>query len=418
MTTTNLSALSKRGRFKSKLSVAISSAAVVVCTQVPLVSAAGAPGSVSAGPFAVTPKLGVEAKNRSNIYRRPTNETSATIYRLTPAIEFLAQERVNTYSVSYSGDYGYYQNEDPGETNDYRDHRVNAEAHIEPTSRWAIDIDAGWGDIHEDRGTGLSEGAVGQGISEPVTYEQLTAGAMLTYGTRGSSRLQALVRMLDKEYQNFRAFTESRDYEQRQLGANFFYPVTAKTDLTVQYVHNNFEYPFAAGNLPSFDSAEDNVTAGAEWEASAGLTSSARVGWFSKDFDDVGRKDVDGLSWMLDLQLQPTERTQLYIRGQQAPTETTLVGDFIDRRQISFDLTQQLGAFISVNVRASLGEDVYEGSANNRTDDLVNAGLRINYTYWRQLPLYLEYGYEDKDSSDANLSYTDNTIAVGFVLGL
>jgi hypothetical protein len=391
---------------------------IVLVAQVPFASAAGAPGSVAAGPFEVTPTLGVEAKNRSNIYRRPTDETSATIYRLTPAIEFLAQERVNTYSVSYSGDYGYYQNEAPGETNDYQDHRVNAAAHIEPTSRWAIDIDAGWGDIHEDRGTGLSEGAVGQGIDEPVTYEQLTAGAMLTYGTRGSSRVQGLVRMLDKEYQNFRAFTQSRDYDQRQLGANFFYPVAAKTDVTVQYVHNNFEYPFAAGNLPSFDSAEDNITAGAEWEASAGLTSSARVGWFSKDFDDSGREDQSGLSWMLDLQLQPTERTQLYIRGQQAPTETTLVGDFIDRRQISVDLTQKLGAFMSVNVRASLGEDVYEGSVNDRTDDLVNAGVRINYTYWRQLPLYLEYSYEDKDSSNASLSYTDNTIAVGFLLSL
>ena len=165
MTTTNPSALSRCGRPKSKLSAATLSAAVVLCTQVPLVSAASAPGSVAAGPFEVTPTLGVEAKNRSNIYRRPTGETSATIYRLTPAIEFLAQERVNTYSLSYSGDYGYYQNEDPGETNDYLDHRGDPEAHIEPTSRWAIDIDAGWGDIHEDRGTGLSEGAVGQGIS-------------------------------------------------------------------------------------------------------------------------------------------------------------------------------------------------------------------------------------------------------------
>lgn len=410
--------LNELDRLRNKLSIAFFGVFAIFAAQSSTAAAAGAPATVSLGAFEVTPNLGIEAKNRSNIYRRPTDETSATIYRFTPGVEFLAQERLNTYSFSYAGDYGYYQNEEPGETNDYRDHRFNADAHIEPTSRWAIDIDAGWGDIHEDRGTGLSEGAVGQGINEPVTYQQLTAGAMLTYGAKGASRVQGLVRMLDKDYQNFRAFTESRDYEQRQLGANFFYPVAAKTDITVQYVHNNFEYPFAAGNLPSFDSDEDNVTAGAQWEVSSGLTSSARAGWFNKDFDDSGRKDVSGLSWMLDLQLAPTERTQIYIRGQQAPTETTLVGDFIDRRQISVDLTQKLGSFTSVNVRASLGEDVYEGSANNRSDDLVTAGIRLNYTYWRQMPLYLEYGYEDKDSSNVNLSYTDNTIAIGFVIGL
>ena len=390
----------------------------VMAIQAPAVLAAGAAGTVTAGPFEVTPTIGAEAAHRSNIYRRPTDETSATIYRLTPGIEFLAQERLNTYSFSYSGDYGYFQDQDPGETNDYTDHRLNADIHIEPTARWAIDIDAGWGDIHEDRGTGLSEGAVGEGIDEPITYKELSAGAMVTYGAREASRLQVLVRTYDKEYQNFRAFTESRDYDQTQLGANFFYPVTAKTDLTLQYENNDVEYPIAAGNLPSFDSSEDIVTAGAQWEASSGLTSSARVGWFDKDFDDSGRKDVSSITWMVDLQLQPSERTNIVLRGEQAPTETTLVGDFIDRRTLSVDLTQQLGAFTSVNVRASAGEDVYEGSEANRSDDITQAGIRLDYTFWRHLPLYIEYKYEDKDSSQSGLSYTDNTIAIGFVLGL
>ena len=382
------------------------------------VLAAGTPGTVAAGPFEVTPTLGVEAKHRSNIYRRPTDETSATLYRLTPAIEFLAQERRNTYGLSYSGDYGFYRDNPPGETNDYRDHRLDAQAHIEPTARWAIDIDAGWADIHEDRGTGLSEGAIGQGINEPVTYEQVTAGAMLTYGAKGASRIQGSARLLDKEYQNFRTSTQSRDYDQRQLGLNFFYPIAPKTDLTIQYEGSDFDYPFAAGTLPSFNSTEDIITAGAEWEASAGLTSSARLGWFTKDFDDSGREDSNGLAWMVDVQLQPRERTQVYIRGEQTPTETTLVGNFIDRRQVSLDVTQDVGGFTSLNLRGSVGKDTYEGSGGDREDDLINAGVRVNYTYWRRVPVYLEYNYEDKDSSQGGLSYTDNSIAIGFVLGL
>ena len=403
---------------RSRVTLAAIPSAVVSSLCAPAVHAAGASGAVSVGPVEVTPSLGLEAKHRSNIYRRPSDETSDVILRATPSVIVKAQERLNTYTVSYKGDYGYYQDNQPGKTNDYDDHRINAAAHIEPSSRWVIDVEAGWGDIHEDRGTGLSEGAIGQGINEPVTFEQITTGIEVTYGAEGAGRIQGVVNTLQKEYQNFRAFTESRDYDEDTFGANFFYPVAPKTDVTVQYQRSQTEYPIAAGSLPSFDSTIDTISAGAVWEASAGLTSSARVGYTDREFDDAGRGDFGDLFWALDLQLQPNARTLVFIQGAQETTETTLVGDFIYRRAIRANISRDLGAFTSLDLRASYTRDSYEGSASDRTDDLVNAGIRFNYSFWRQAPVHIEYSYEDKDSTAGALSYTDNVIAVGFTLGL
>ena len=400
------------------LSVVVRGMVVVGGWYAPAVHAAGAPGSVNVGPLEVTPNLGLEAQHRSNIYRRPSNETSDIILRATPSIIVAAQERLNTYTLSYDGDYGYFQDNLPGQTNDYNDHRINAAAHVEPTSRWIVEVEAGWGDIHEDRGTGLSEGAIGQGISEPITFEQATAGVSVTYGAKGAGRIQAVANSLQKEYQNFRSSTAFRDYSENTLGANVFFPVAPKTDITVQYQRSQTEYPIAAGSLPSFDSTIDTISTGAVWEASAGLTSSARVGYTEREFDDAGRVDFGGLFWSLDLQLQPNSRTLAFIQGAQETVETMLVGDFIYRRALRANISRDLGAFTSLDVRASYTRDSYEGTTNNRTDDLINAGIRVNYSFWRQAPIYIQYSYEEKDSTVGALSYTDHVLAVGFTFGL
>ena len=382
-----------------------------------LAAVAGGPAAIDAGPVAITPTLGAEAKYRDNIYLQENNKTDSWMAVLRPAVNARMQDRSNVYNLTYTGETSWYQEDSSNDGNNYFDNTLAADAYLLLVDRWSAtaDISRAW--LHEDRGTGLTEGAVGDFISEPVEYEQTDVGGSLEYDS-GIGKLQLTARYMDREYTNFKEFTRSRDREEVTLGGAFFYPVAQKTDIFLDYFYRDISYPNPFEQVPPLDSQENSLQAGVQWEITPNLKSTAQAGYVEKSFDDSNRRDWDGIGWKLDLWMQPREQDTIVITGTRAPEETTLQGDFIKRENLTATWTHNWSDRIDTNLSGSVGRDTYQGSINDREDDIYNISLRTNYEFRRWAILYASYAWDDKSSNADNLSYTGQTVIFGVDLSL
>ena len=375
------------------------------------------PASVDVGPVALTPTVGMEMKYRDNIYLRENDEIDSWLYVVRPAVNARAQDRENVYQLDYKGEAAWYDENSNNDKNDYFDHTFSGDAYLLLTDRWTASAYISLAMLHEDRGTGLTEGQIGSFISEPVEYDQADVGGTVTYGS-GIGKLELRASYMDREYQNFREFTRSRDREETSLGGTFFYPVAPKTNLLLDYNYKDIEYPNPFEQAPPLDSEEHSLQGGVEWEITPNLKSTAKAGYVDKSFDDAGRRDWDGIGWGLDLWMQPREQDTIVITGSRAPEETTLQGDFIKRETLTATWTHQWSDRVDTNLGGTVARETYEGSENDREDDVYNITVRTNYEFRRWFTVYASYAWDNKDSNTDNLSYTDQTVIFGVELSL
>jgi polysaccharide biosynthesis protein VpsM len=377
------------------------------------------PAVINAGPVVITPTLGSEFKHRSNIYLQEEDETESWIFLLRPVIKARAQDRENYYEVGYEGEAAWYDEDQKDNRNDYFDHTLTADAFILYDEFWTFTAFGSYAFLHEDRGTGLTEGSIGEAVTEPVEYEQGDIGGSVEYGSqRGNGRLKFDASYMDRTYQNFRQLTRTRDRDETDLGLTFFYPIATRTDLFTRYNYKDIRYPNTFENLPALDSQEHSLTGGLEWEITPNTTSSAEAGYLKKKFDDPGRNDYTGLTWKVDLQMQLREQDFVVITGSRGSQETNLQGDFIRREELAADWTHDWSDRVNTTLRGSVGNDKYEGSQNGRVDDVYSLSLRADYEFRRWANLYTSYSWDEKDSNIVGLSYTDYTFILGVDLSL
>jgi hypothetical protein len=374
---------------------------------------------ITAGPVAITPTVGTEIKYRDNIYLQENNTTDSWIYLARPAISALAQDRNNVYQLGYKGEAGWYEVDRSNDRNDYFDNTFSGDTHLEFSERWIAEAYVRWAALHEDRGTGLSEGLIGEFIPEPIEYDQGDVGGSLQFGSdEGVGRLVLRAAYMDRSYQNFKEFTRPRDLDETTLGSTFFYPIAPNTDLLAEYQYNDIHYPTPFADQPALDSEENYLMVGAQWEITPNLTSTAKAGYVDKNFESSQRKDWDGLGWSLDLLMEPREQDTILVRSERAPEETTLQGNFIKRETLEATWTHRWSDRVDTQLRGLVGVDTYEQAVDDRKDDSYTVALRVDYEFRRWANVYAGYSYDDKDSNAENLSYTDNIFRIGVELSL
>lgn len=387
----------------------------MLCFTAPSVLAENAldPAVINAGPVALTPTTGFEVKHRDNIYLQQRDPTSSWIYLARPELNAALQDRENLYQLNYKGEAAWYEVSRHNDRNDYFDNTFSGNAHVELSDRWTTDAYASWAGLHEDRGTGLSEGLIGQVLPEPVEYDQRDAGGSLQYGTDGLARLEVRAGYMDRVYQNFKDQTRTRDRDESSVGSTFYYPVAPKTSVLADYTFKHIHYPNPFETEPDLGSDENSLLFGVRWEITPNLISSAKAGYVDKDFSSSERQDWDGLGWSADLLMQPREQDSIVIQTSRAPEETTLQGDFIKRSSISTMWTHNWSDRVYTELGGLYGEDVYEQSVNDRKENIYDVSFRVGYLFRRWVNIYAGYRYDDKGSNAPNLSYSDNTFNVG-----
>ena len=378
---------------------------------------ASGPAAIYAGPVAITPTLGLDLVYRDNIYLQENEETDSWIFTARPVVSARVQDRDNTYQLTYTGNTSRYKEDSSQDRNNFFDHTLEGNASIFIADRWSANAYASQAWLHEDRGTGLTEGAIGNFISEPVEYEQTDVGGRVRYGS-GIGRLEVSAGYMEREYQNFKELTRSRNRDEATFGGAFFYPIAPKTDIFLDYVYKDISYPNPIEQVPPLDSQENSQQAGVEWEITPNLKSSAQAGYVDKSFDDPERRDWDGIGWSLQLWMQPRDQDTIRITGSRAPDETTLQGDFIKRETLTTTWTHDWSDRVNTSLAGTISRETYEGSVNDREDYVYNITLKAGYSFRRWANMYASYSYDDKDSNADNLSYGQNTVTIGVDLSL
>ncbi|CAA0090485.1 Uncharacterised protein [Halioglobus japonicus] len=377
------------------------------------------PAAIEAGPFVITPTAGVEIKHRDNIYLQQNNQTDSWIYFAQPALNILTQDRNNTYQLNYQGEAAWYQVSRHNDDNDYFDNTLSGEAHMEFSDRWIAEGFISWASLHEDRGTGLSEGLIGEVLPKPIEYDQADVGGSLQFGSDAEvGWLLLKVGYMERQYTNFKELTRPRDRDETTVATTFFHPIAPNTDILAEYAFKRIHYPNPFDNLAQLDSDENSVSAGLQWEVTPNLTSTAKLSYIDKEFKESGREDWDGLGWTLELLMQPREQDTILVTSTRHPEETTLQGNFIKRDVFTATWTHQWSDRVYSELGGLLGQDNYAQSFDNREDDIFNASLKVGYEFRRWVNVYTGYAYDRKNSNVENLSYRDYVFNVGVELSL
>ncbi|MCB1687597.1 MAG: outer membrane beta-barrel protein [Halioglobus sp.] len=377
------------------------------------------PAAINAGPFAITPGAGVEVKHRDNIYLQQNNGTDSWIYLARPTLNVLAQDRENTYQLNYQGEAARYQVSRHNDDNDYFDNTISGDAHLEFSERLIAEGFISWAALHEDRGTGLSEGLIGEVLPKPIEYDQGDVAGSLQFGSeKDVGWLLVKAGYMERQYQNFKELTRPRDRDEAMVDTTFFYPVAPNTDILAEYTFKRIHYPNPFDEVAQLDSDENSLSLGAQWEITPNLTSTAKASYIDKDFKDSAREDWDGLGWTLELLMQPREQDTILVTSTRHPEETTLQGNFIKRDVLTATWTHQWSDRVYSELGSLLGQDSYAQSFDNREDDIFNTSLKVGYEFRRWINVYTGYAYDRKNSNVENLSYRDYVFNIGVELSL
>lgn len=368
-----------------KIALSSVAAAVALATQTAQSAVALDPQAINLEPFRLVPVLGVQMLMDDNIYNFSTNEVDSMILVVSPSVSLAAQDRDNTYTLSYGINAGFYLDESD---NDYIDHALNAGAGLNITSRAKLDLAASYSMLHEDLGTGATQGVGEAGIealSGPDEYSLLGLKSALTYGAEGAAgQLVGSVGISNKRYDRDLA-ADLRDLDTLDYGVGFRYRVAPKTKLTFDIERSEGSYR----NSTVADTADFEQNAflvGAVWENSAQTTGRVRMGQTERKVESGF--DKSGFTYSGDVTWSPRELTRFNFGLSKSFTDGTLPTTMIETDGYSVawsqDWLERLTSTVSYNV---LNEDHDRIDDVRREDETATVGARVDYQMRRWLIL-------------------------------
>jgi len=372
------------------------------------------PQSVDLGMFKFTPTIGISQGVDNNIFNQPNGTRSSGITRFAPQLQLVAQQDANVFAFTYGGDYGLYSSSD---NDDYQDHSFSADAYLEMNSRNKFTLAASIEQLHDNRGTGSSEGAAATSRNEPDEYDLNGASALWEFGAdsaRFGTSLEVAYANID--YTNNRLETQFRDRDETSIQARLYGRVQSKTRFFVEFETRDIEYdtlPITGGSL---DSDQDTFSVGVVWEATAKTTGTIKVGTTDKEFSGAGRRDADLSTWEVEVVWSPRTYSNVFFTSSSAPLETNGTGSFIESRSHQVSWLHDWSSLLHTNVSFSVGTDEYDNDP--RSDDRLNYSFGINYDLERWINLGFNYSYQDLDSNTPAFDYRKRVFAFTLDLSL
>jgi hypothetical protein len=376
---------------------------------------AGEPAKLKAGGVDITPLLDISESRSDNIYSSPDNEESSNILVINPGILAEIVHGDSLYSLNAELFDGTYS-DGLAKDDDYTDYIMAADAAIALNQSNKIMLGASTSENHEDRGDGVTQGTTG--FATPVEYDEDILSAGYRLGNDDSMLSVELgAGRQDLEYTNFKSLTAIRSYEKDDYGLTVYYKLAPKTDLLVEYNTATFEYDTAVSAAQNLDSDEDKILVGAVWEATGNTTGTVKVGQVDKEFDSASRDDFSGTIWLAQVDWTPSEQTSVSVNTSQAPRETAVGnGNFVDGVMTNASWTQDWTSAISTTVNYGMGDDDYDET--NRSDDVTNYGISLDYEFRRFLSIGVAYDFNERDSNINAFDFERNIYRLNVSLSL
>ena len=374
------------------------------------------PANVRLGPLYIAPTLNVETRYTDNLFRSESDEESTWIIDTLPKVQTWLQNGNSTYSASVQlQDFRYASSHD----DDFTDYQGNLDVHHEFNAKNTLDMFGKLYSGHEERGTGLSEGNVVERIDRPVELDTVDYGAQYTFGNKESlARVVAGYRYYDREYQNYRDSTRFRDYDQDRYDVTAYYGLGPRLDMLaeVRYIETRYSDVNRFDRFGSYDSDEYNYLVGFAWDATAKTSGSIKLGWYDREYESSVREDDEGFSWEADVFYKPRSYSVFNLETRRFSQETNGLGDSIDTQEYAFRWDHDWNSRSHTRFEVVKGDDDYTGSF--RSDDRWSAEAKYVYKAKRWFDLSGGYRYEDRDSNERSIDYSQNVYFIRADLSL
>jgi len=363
--------------------------------------------------FSIIPQVAGSVRYDDNIYNSEFDTTSSSIYILQPSIKFGTDDGINRYGGSYELTSGSYSN---GSDDNFLDHSFALLAHTEFSDKHRTDFTFGFDNLHEDRGSGLTESDPAA-TDEPLKYNELTARGYYQYGGISSlMRVGGGVDFGNKTYQNFTNQTKYRDLNELKFFADADYQLGSVTYLTFDLFSTDINYDHLQSGTDSRDNVDSRALLGLKWQGLAKTTGTMKAGYQYKTFDSDNRDSFSGGTIELGIAWQPLQYSTFTATANAAAEESDTAGDYIEALGASIGWTHNWTEQFDSNLVLMYSDEDYIGVT--RSDDTTNAMLNLSYSFTRWLKVTAGYELTAKDSNAANISYDTNAATLGVVVAL
>jgi len=386
------------------------------------------PQAVPFGAFVLVPTLNTKTVFDDNIYSLSSNEVSSFSQVVNPNFAFVAQDRANVYKLVYNLNAAGYANDSD---DSYNDHKIDLNAHIEPTARLRYDAGLAYAMLHDDRGQGASSGfgldqirydANGDrvfdgGIGEVDKYDLATLRLGGEYGAKTARGLLVANADLNQKRYSRNSSALGRDNDTLNVLLGVRARLMPKTTFLVDYEISDTNYK---GVTP--DSKDNRILAGITWENSIQTTGKLRLGQGKREID--GGKDISKFTWDLGVTWKPLPLDTINITGGAKATDASAPYAATENTNYNLSWTHQWLDRVNTAVNFGVSKDDYTVAPNApagtkaRSDDTTNYGVSLNYQMRRWLVWSVGVNSSDKDSTVKDFSNTRNVMSIGAQVSL
>jgi hypothetical protein len=357
------------------------------------------PAAIPIGEMRLYPSLSYITGHDDNILATETDKKSSWITRINPNIALQAETENMQVRINYAIEKGILHS---SSQDNYLDHNLTTTANIIGNSRNRIDLEASIIKGHEARGD--ENGGATSITSAPLEFDLNSAKGTYTFGGKeAKGRVLFNAGYQDKKFTNFRSITDTRDYDQSDIGMVFKYKITAKTSAVATVTRSKIDY-----DQSNKDSTKQRYLLGASWEATAKTTGSIDIGWSDKDFKDPSLSDVDGGTWNADITWSPKTYSTINFSTGQDFGESTTADAYIDATNYAVNWDHYWKDDLKSVVSYTTSIDDFGNS--DRKDTTNTFVLGLNHELKRWLNFGVGYTHTDSDSNLAGSSFKKNTL--------
>ncbi|RVT49237.1 hypothetical protein EMM73_01135 [Rheinheimera sediminis] len=362
--------------------------------------------------FDITPLLTTGLKYDDNIASTSANETDSWIFSVVPSVKAVLDTGVSKTELTAAIANGtYFSSSDDNFTDTFIGGLFDSQ--LSEQSKFNVKADLVWG--HEDRGTGITEGA-GAAQEEPTRFNNQTLSGYYEYGAKAApARVRFGAKYFNKEYMNQRAITQFRDYDSLLGGVNFYYDTMSGTTAVLETSVEDVSYDFVDPTAPR-DSTDSNARVGVEWQISALTSGEAKIGYQKKDFDDAGREDFSGVSWIVNANWSPLTYSSFNVGTGRKAKDPLQGGDYIEETTYTLGWSHNWSSSLQTNLSYNKMEEEYVGIVRTDENDSYNASVK--YAFRRFVDVTLFTTVSDKTSTVPGIEFDRSITGISFDISM
>ena len=287
---------------------------------------------------------------------------------------------------------------------DFDMHNVSAALGYTVSSKSRVALEAEYSNGSSRIGTGNQQGNIINLGLDPDEWHSSGLGGKWHYGGIGAhGSLDLSVGTINRQYDNNRIFTATRNRKVNFFGINYTHKVTSKTSFLTEFKRSTINYDSA-----TLDNAETRLLFGADWQATGKTNARALVGYLQKDFDDPIHNDFSGVAVEVGATWSPKSYSHVDLKLARETDETNGNGSYIVRNSADLGWNHFWRARFSTLLNIGSSTEDYVDST--RKDDLNYYSVSANYKFTDWMMSGLGYRHTNRNSTINDFEYKDDSL--------